>query len=88
MHVPIIYPVNRGEGRGGEEEKGREKENGEPVGMHRYFNCSSFIIYAEPSINYSNAQNNNNENKNMCGLSRNLLETRILSTLWMQETGT
>ena len=55
------------EGRGGGEGKGGEGENeerrkGEPVGIHQYFDCSSFIIYAGPSINYSNVRNNNNKN--------------------------
>ena len=48
----------KGEGR--EREKGRETE-GEPVGIHQYFDCSSFIIYSGPSINYSNVRNNNNK---------------------------
>ena len=40
-------------GRGGErKEKKKERRKGEPVGIHRYFDCTSFIIYAGSSINY------------------------------------
>ena len=52
---------------GGEvREKGKRKreEEREPVGIRRYFDCSSIIIYSGPSFNYSNVRNNNN-NKNI-----------------------
>ena len=48
------------------ERKGKRKREGkgEPVGIHRYFDCSSFVIYAGPLINYSDARNNNNKTIN------------------------
>ena len=53
-------PVNRGRGEEGRKGGKRKREGkGKPVGIHRYFDCSSFIIYAGPSINYSDARNNN-----------------------------
>ena len=49
----------------GEEGEKEERRKGEPVGIHQYFDCRSFIIYAGLSFNYSNVRSNNNNNKNM-----------------------
>ena len=46
----------KGGGEGRENGKRKREGKGGPVGIHRNFDCNSFIIYAEPSINYSNAQ--------------------------------
>ena len=51
------------QGEGKRKGKRKREEEGEPVGIHRYFDCSSFVIYAGPSVKYSNARNNNNNNK-------------------------
>ena len=50
------------------ERKGKRKREGEgePVGIHRYFDCSSFVIYVGPSINYSNMRNNNSNKTINC----------------------
>ena len=50
------------------ERKGKRKKEGKgkPAGIHLYFDCSSFVIYVEPSINYSNARNNNNNKTINC----------------------
>ena len=71
------------QGVGGGEKKGKRKREGkgEPAGIHRYFKCSSFIIYAGPSINYSNTRNNK-----PVWPKRELLKTRISSSLWMHQT--
>ena len=47
--MKLSLACEQGKGRG---EKGEKKREGEPVGIHRYFDCSSFIIYAGLSINY------------------------------------
>ena len=63
-HSPCF--CEQGKGRGEKGEKKREGK-GKPVRIHQYFDCRSFIIYAGPSFNYSNARsinNNNNNNKN------------------------
>ena len=41
--------MNRGRG---EERKGKSKREGkgDPVGIHQYFDCSSFITYVRPPI--------------------------------------
>ena len=52
--------------------KGERKREGkgEPVGIHQYFDGSSFIIYAGLSINYLDVpNNNNNNNKNILTVS-------------------
>ena len=69
--------MNRGRGGGRKGEKGREGK-GEPVGIHKYVDCRSFIIYAGQSFNYSNMRGNNNS-KNMLTVAQagTLLETRI-----------
>ena len=47
--------MNRGRGRGRERNGKRKREGkGDPVGIHRYLVCSSFIIYAGPTINAIN----------------------------------
>ena len=55
--------MNRGRGRERKEKRRREGK-GEPVGIHQYFDCRSFIIYAGPPFNYSNVRSNNNNNNN------------------------
>ena len=74
----------QGEGRGGE----GKRRKGKPVGIHQYFDCRSFIIYAGPSFNYSDVRSNNNSNKNMLTVAKagTLLETRISSSMLMYET--
>ena len=59
--------MNRGRGGEGRGEKGKKEGEGkgEPVGIHQYFDCTSFIIYVEPSFNYLNVRSNNNNHKNM-----------------------
>ena len=52
------------QGKGQRKGKRKREGKGEPEGIHRYFDCSSFVIYAGPSINYSNARNNNNKTIN------------------------
>ena len=59
---PVKLACDGGGERKGKGKRKREGE-GEPVGIHRYFDCSSFVIYSGPSINWSNARNNNNNNK-------------------------
>ena len=44
------------------------------VGIHRYFDCSSCVIYARPSINYSNKCNNNNKTINCVASKETYLE--------------
>ena len=54
-NVDTTWPslaCEQGEGRGGERKRKRRDQ---------YFDCSSFIISAGPSINYSNVCNNNNK---------------------------
>ena len=68
LHFIIMYePVKLAceQGTGGER-KGKRKREGkeEPVGIHQYFDCRSFIIYAGPSFNYSNVRSNNHNSKN------------------------
>ena len=66
--------MNRGRGGEGRERgKRRGEGKGEPVGIHQYFDCTSFIIYAGPSFNYSKVCSNNYNHKKYvnCGLSGN-----------------
>ena len=73
--------------RGGERKRKRRREGkGEPGGIHQYFDCRSFIIYAGPSSNYSNVCSNNNKNMLVVTQAGTLLETRISSSLLMYET--
>ena len=71
MYLAYEHEEGRGgEGRGGEGRRGERMDKkkregkGEPVGIHPYFDCSSFTIYAGPSINYSNVRSSNNNNNN------------------------
>ena len=78
-----LQPVNREKG-GERKEKKKERRKGEPVGIHRHFDCSSFIIYAGSSINFTRTTTTTKTKiYELCGLSGNLLETRISSSLWM-----
>ena len=43
-----------GGGGGGKKGEKKRERKGESVGIHQYFDCRNFIIYAGPSINYSN----------------------------------
>ena len=78
--------TGRGEGRGEKEEK-EERRKVEPLEIHQYFDCRSFIIYAGLSFNYSNVGHNNNNN-NMLTVAKpgTLLETRISCSLFIYQT--
>ena len=53
MKAMSLVACEQWKGRGGErKEKKKARRKGEPVGIHRCFDCSSFIIYAGSSINY------------------------------------
>ena len=67
--IPIACEQGEGKGENGEKEERRKEE---PVGIHQYFDCKSYIIYAGLSSNYSNVRSNNNNKKYVsCGLSGN-----------------
>ena len=85
--VKILFSLWTGRGEEGERGKKGREGKGEPVGIHQYVDCRSFIIYAGQSFNYSNMRGNNNS-KNMLTVAQagTLLETRISSSLLMYET--
>ena len=85
--VKILFSLWTGGGKEGERGKKGREGKGEPVGIHQYVDCRSFIIYAGQSFNYSNMRGNN-KSKNMLTVAQagTLLETRISSSLLMYET--
>ena len=87
LRCSLHLACEQGEGKGENGEK-EERRKEEPVGIHQYFDCKSYIIYAGLSSNYSNVHSNNNNNKNMSAVASagTLLETRISSSLLMYET--
>ena len=65
--------MNRGRGKGTEGKGKGEKEErrkGEPVGIHQYFDCKSFIMYAGLSFKRTQQQQPQQKYVN-CGLSGN-----------------